>query len=199
MLESLCPSYSLRCLIYPKIGEDRWCWKYIFTKCRRHFDPRNFLGSMVLKINFIERRWLVDKCMRGDFWRRYEKECDCIYEKNKWKMWSELKWIFHISIYFSKKIWIRIATFASINRENHSDWKSFYKFLFFPWNSVFFPPCLSYIFHSIIKLVVSVHIITCIRKKLINLYINHMKLSIKLIKLCNIKYDIFGPDKLINM
>lgn len=29
-----------------------------------------------------------------------------VYEKNKWEMWSELKWIFHIyiSIFFEKKI-----------------------------------------------------------------------------------------------
>lgn len=26
-----------------------------------------------------------------------------VYEKNKWKMWSELKWIFHISMFFEKK------------------------------------------------------------------------------------------------
>lgn len=134
MLESLCPSYSLRCLIYPKIGEDRWCWKYIFTKCRRHFDPRNFLGSMVLKINFIERRWLVDKCMRGDFWRCGDMKRNVIVYTKKINGKCGVNWngFFIYLIYFSKKIWIRIATFASINRENHSDWKSFYKFLFFP-------------------------------------------------------------------
>lgn len=140
MLESLCPSYSLRCLIYPKIGEDRWCWKYIFTKCRRHFDPRNFLGSMVLKINFIERRWLVDKCMRGDFWRCGDMKRNVIVYTKKINGKCGVKWIFHISIYFSKKIWIRIATFASINRENRTVIESrFTNFYFSPEIPYFFP------------------------------------------------------------
>lgn len=194
MLESLCPSYSLRCLIYPKIGEDRWCWKYIFTKCRRHFDPRNFLGSMVLKINFIERRWLVDKCMRGDFWRCGDMKRNVIVYTKKINGKCGVNWNgFFIYLYIFRKKFELESRHSRLLIVKIVQWLKVVLQIFI------FPPCLSYIFHSIIKLVVSVHIITCIRKKLINLYINHMKLSIKLIKLCNIKYDIFGPDKLINM
>lgn len=42
--------------------------------------------------------------MYGNFWRSGDmKRRMIVYEKNKWKMRSELKWIFHISIFFEKK------------------------------------------------------------------------------------------------
>lgn len=76
----------------------------IFSQCRQHlYSEREFSGIDGVKNIFYQVSMTrINACTEifggAEIWRGM-----IVYEKNKWKMWSELKWIFHISMFFEKK------------------------------------------------------------------------------------------------